>query len=438
MTDDRRPDLDALLREPIDVLAPPDGLWDSIGHRAKRRKWAKAGAAVAAGVVVAAGAVPAVIAVRHSAADDSRVGVADGHGGKAPTHVPTPIAPPVASIGSLAGFEPESVSFVSQAHGYLWGSLGTSRRGVLAETTDGGQTWARRPAPAVNDGYVARHGDTQVRFATTESGGVGFVYGEKYFVTRDDGDSWTQLPSHGDIVALETRRGSVWALVRPCAHCSAVRLYGATTTDPLLRRVPGVPVMHGAPGTATFSGAASLAVSLTPVGQQYIERVAVIAGDHDLWLSPNGHKWVRGSNPCGRGVRSALITISGAADVVAACGSRLRQSRERKQTFVSSNGGKRWKPTKGSPAPAGYLQTMAAGTTLSTIVGTSRGGAYLTHNAGKTWTAVHAQRQKLSFVGYIDTLHIVGVVGRDSGVGGFAASTDGGKTWAVHEFAATG
>jgi len=435
--DDRREQLEALLREPAPTLAPRDGMWEAISRRARRRRIAKAALSVAAGVIVVAGAVPAVIAVRHSADSDARLTF--GGGRHDPTRPPTAatssIPTPLPTAGTLNGFYPESVSFVSQQQGFLYGSIGSSSDAVIAETVDGGLHWIRRPAPPVEDAFVGSNGRGigQIRFSTD---GTGFLFGSSYWISRDHGSTWTKQPFHGYIDALETRDHEVWALARPGLNSTKVSLYTATTSDPTLRRVRGVPTMTALPGIPSEAGEASLAVSGEPNG---VARVVVIVGERDFWISPNGTKWVRGHNPCPvTGLRSTLVAISGERDVIAACGYTARQSGQSKRIFTSVNSGHKWKATKADPARAGFLETLTAGTATSAMLGTSRGGAQLTADGGKSWSTVtNADGFKLSFVGYIDTAHIVAAANRDSSKGAaFATSTDGGDTWTVTRFPA--
>jgi photosystem II stability/assembly factor-like uncharacterized protein len=428
--DDRRRQLEELLREPPQRLTPPDGAWDHISRRARRRKTAKAVIGVAAGVIITAGAVPAVIAVRHAGGADQTVAAGGGFTPGQHTGGSTAPSPLAAPISDLAGFVPESVSFRSLTDGYLWGSIAGSNTGVIATTTNGGASWARSPAPLVNDSYVSRHGDGQVRFATD---GTGFVFGSRYFVSHDSGQTWSELSSPGYIDTLETREGRVWALVRAHPRSQVVSLYSATTADPRLRRVADVPPMRGPAGTATTAGTDSLAVS------DY--SVVVIVGSAGFWHSPHGTSWSQGVDPCQDGpgkdnpVQSAVVSISDAGNVVAGCGYRFAaNNREGKQIYASHNSGRSWHRTATQPSSAGWLQTLASGTPTSTILGTTRGGAQITHDAGARWTPVTADGLKLSFVGYISGSQIVALADRDSEQGAFAASTNSGETWTVFRF----
>jgi photosystem II stability/assembly factor-like uncharacterized protein len=427
--DDR--DIDELLRVPIERLAPPDGTWDLVRRRARRRRLAKAGAAVAAGMVVLAGAVPAVIAVRHNA-DDQTLTYTNGRGSQqnqasgvpTPAPLPSTAAPTAAVPSDLTGFFPDSVSFVTQHHGYAWGSMPGSASGVVAQTVDGGLHWYRLAAPPVDDSAVSASPDAdgQIRFWQS----TGFVYGGQYFVTADGGETWTQYTAPGYIDDLETMSGKVWALVRPSRDSSTVKLYSATTADPTLRPVTAVRAMQD------VAGADSIAVNKNSI--------AVIAGGYAFWASPDGVHWHQGDDPCsasvnGGNAQSALLTTLNLGNVVAACGYNPSGGSEDKRVFVTTDNGRHWTPTATDPATTGYLETLAAGTSAELIIGTSRGGAQVTHNGGASWRPGGPAGTALGFVGFIDPGHIVAVTDRAGAAkGAFATSYNAGKTWQITTF----
>jgi photosystem II stability/assembly factor-like uncharacterized protein len=432
-------DLEALLRQQPERLDAPEGSWTQITRRAHRRKWAKATLSVAAGLIVLAGAVPAVIAVRHNS-DDQTIQEAGTPTTTAtlPTssQKPAPIpavsttpTPPVST--SLDGFIPDSVSFVSQTDGYAWGRISGSTTGVVAHTVDGGSTWTRLAAPPVTDSFARDDlaGDGQIRFG---SGSVGFIYGAKYFVTSDGGTTWVPYSSPGYIDDLETISGQVYALVRPSKHSPDVSLYSASVTDPTLRQVPGVGVMQSVPGADSVAVNDGGTVGSPP-------SVAVIAGSSSFYYSPNGTTFYPRQNPCVSNAQlgnpqSALLTTLNLRGVVAACGYNIGGGGEDKRVFITTSAGRSWTQTT-NPSAAGTLQTLAAGTGTDFILGTTR-GAQITHNGGSTWIADPANGNALSFVGFISLAHVVALTDRSAstGAGGFAWSTNTGKTWTVHNF----
>ena len=426
-------DLDELLRSvDDDRLMPPDGAFERIVGRAQRRKAAKAALAVLSVAVVVAGAVPAVLAVRDTSSDQT-VAIATNGSDSPHPRSSTLTAPPVTRpIPGLVGYFPRSVSFVSQRDGFLWGTVAGSRpattaaHGVVAVTHDGGATWTPAGGPPVS--AVA---EPQIRFA---SPAVGVVFGgSQPYVTTDGGSTWHRYAVPGHLSELEAMNQRIWALVRPSAGASVVRLYGASVAAPKLRRVGAVPAMTGRRGgTDGATGAAAIALS----GRS----VSVLVGDDAFWTSPNAKRWTRGHNPCpktlgGRPVvpASTLLAAGSSSSLVAACGYGARNGVQTKLVYESSSAGKRWSPAS-RPPTGGYLETITAGS-RTIIIGNSRGGAVLTRNNGHTWQPDPANHVDLSFVGFIDTSHVVAVADRaDEEVGAFASSTDGARQWSVVPF----
>lgn len=427
-----RHELERLLREPTDDLAAPTGAWDRIQKRARRRRIISASASVAAVMIIVAGAIPAVIAVRHNS-DNATLSLG-GNQTPSPNPGATRITSPApAPADPLSDYFPESLSFVSPTEGFLWGSTGTSRAGVVARTDDSGATWTALPAPPVNNEFVARHGAAQIRFVNGE---VGFLFGEKDLITTDGGTTWRPFAAPGYIADLEAMNQKIWALVRPSEDSHDVRLYSATAINPQLKPVKGLEVMHGAPGTPEVAGGASIAVSG--------DRVDVIVGSSSFYSSPNGKRWVPRTDPCPAQVNRApvhttLVTTTDTLGVAVACGYDVRPTTEAKRLYLSRDSGARWQALPSDPTSLGLLQTFSAGSASDLLIGTTYGGATITHDGGQHWAVTTPpDGAKLSFVGFIDINHIVAVADRASAnAGSFANSTDAGRTWTVTSFKPT-
>ncbi|HEX3823787.1 MAG TPA: hypothetical protein VHV79_04915 [Mycobacteriales bacterium] len=435
MTPDER-DLEALLRQPAERLAPPDHSWEKISRRASRRKWVKASLSVAAGVVVVAGAVPAMIAVRADHNNGTSIQSLTSSQNALPNlprhtvkRSPIPTAPAPSSAPAvpddLVGFLPASVSFVSQQHGYAWGNIGRSPQGVIAQTWDAGETWTKLPAPAVDNSVATsgHDGDSQIRYSSATTG---FVFGAKYFVTHNAGGSWSEAASPGYIDDLEaTHNHRVWALVRKTENAPTVALYTAAPASSDLQAVTKVAAMSSQPG------ADSIAVNQN--------QVYVVAGDAAFWTSRNGTDWQEQPSPCPASAgapQHVLLTTLNRPGIYAVCSYRTSGGGESQQTYLSVNTGKTWTQTAASPAAGGAPQTFAAGSENDIIVGTSRGGAQVTHNGGKTWLSDQPPGGvQLGFVGFIKTQTVVGVGTSASGTAGvFATSLDSGRKWTVTNF----
>jgi photosystem II stability/assembly factor-like uncharacterized protein len=431
--DDLDLDLDTLLRQPVERLSPPEGIWEQVSRRARRRRWAKAGLGVAASVVVVAGALPAVIAVRHDSSDQS-LRVQEPSGSRAPrpspshstkaTESPRPsaVTAPAVPTGP-AGFTPTSVSFVSQTVGWLWGSTTHFGHGVVAQTRDGGQTWSAVGAPPVDATDPGGSGDYGIRFANGE---LGYVYGTKLFLTADGGRRWAPVALPGRVVDLETMNHRVWALVRPCTSCATLRLYGASTLRPQrFRPVPGVPDITAS--RSSYDGEdGTIAVAHTAV--------YVMVGSSALWTSPDGMAWTHEPDPCtsSYGFADALSAWT-SNGLVAVCGGQPSAGSEPKRVFESLDSGTDWSALP-SPPTAGYPTSVSAGSAADVIVGLSRGPGYATNNAGRTWSSTRTRHANLSFAGYISDTRIVGVPSSDTMQRAFLSSDDAGRDWSLTAF----
>jgi hypothetical protein len=430
--DDR--ELDALLRQPTERLAPTAHTWDDITRRARRRKWAKASLAVAAGVAVVAGAVPAVIAVHGTGGDggdQTLQQVASQQTSPQPNSTmasprPVPVLSSTAATpaATLNGYTPISVSFDSQSEGWLWGSTTHLGPGVIAHTVTDGASWLRMPsAPPVNATDPEGGGDYAIRFAT---GDIGYVFGSQTFITQDKGQSWQPMSFPGRVVDLEAMNQRVWALVTTCSTCKTMRLYGAAAAAPTaFTAVRGVPLLRGMPGDLE-SGYGSIAVDGTSV--------YVMAGSAALWASPDGVKWVKATNPCGPADDFAnAVSAWSPSGVAAGCGSSPAAGDQGKQVFESTNRGSTWTQLP-SPSTAGELTSVSAGTQDHVIVGVSMGAGYVTNDRGQHWVLSPTHGVNLSFVGFISDNHVVGVPSTASGQGGFLTSHSAGQTWHLTSF----
>ena len=100
-----------------------------------------------------------------------------------------------------AGFQPESFTAISE---FTWWLLGTAPCGshtctAIVQTTDGGSTFTRIPAPPT--------ATVSVRFADASDG---YAYGRELWTTQDGGKTW--IEAHMGATDLATAGGYVYAL----------------------------------------------------------------------------------------------------------------------------------------------------------------------------------------------------------------------------------
>jgi photosystem II stability/assembly factor-like uncharacterized protein len=407
-------DLDELLRSRPEPLRPPPGKWETVRRRARRRRIIKLSATVLATVVVIGGGLTPLLLMDHNHASGQRLSIAAGPS-TATTSLPRAVnhhpAPAAAAEPGLAGFHPQSVSFVTQDQGFLLGTTAGSRA-VLATTTDAGRSWshlATLPSSSKASG---------VRFSSPQ---VGFLFGSTYAVTTDGGKSWTTQPSPGYITDLETMNGHVYALVTPCARCRRVTLYGATTATPTLSRVAGVPPMTGD------------AVSLSAYADSAYLLDTVKGGPGTVWSTRDGSRWTQQTSPCG--TTMGLITQWNNSGIAAACDVRLfGVGKESKQVFVSTDGAHTWTPLATPPTRVGYINSVSASGPDNVVVGDDQSGLDVTTDGGRHWSLRGpSMGDGASFVGFISDTRVVALP-QDASDHFFTTSTDAGVTWVTTPF----
>jgi photosystem II stability/assembly factor-like uncharacterized protein len=409
-------DLEELLRSRPEPLRPPPGRWETVRRRARRRRLVKLSATVLATVVVIGGGLTPLLLMDHDHGSAQRLSIAAGPSTATTTSsgkvngsaVPVPRT---ATEPGLAGFHPQSVSFVSQEQGFLLGPAAGSRA-VLATTTDAGRTWSHLTTLPGSAKAVG------VRFATPQ---IGFLFGSTYAVTTDGGRSWTTQPSPGVITDLETMNGHVYALVAPCARCRQVTLYAATTAAPALRRVAGVPPLTGD------------AVSVSVYADSAYVLDTVKGGPGTVWSTRDGAQWSQQTSPCG--TTMGLITQWSDSGVAAACDVRLfGVGKESKRVFVSTDGARDWTPLATPPTRVGYINSVSASGPDNVVVGDDQSGLDVTTDGGKHWSLRGPRMSDgASFVGFISASRVVALP-QDASDRFFTTSYDAGVTWVTTPF----
>ncbi|HVT66665.1 MAG TPA: hypothetical protein VHF26_02875, partial [Trebonia sp.] len=238
--DNSRDALDRWLNQQVRPLPPPDGTFDLIVRRARRRRIRKTVVSVASAAAVAAAvavAVPVGMSL-HLTTGSASASLAERSDARSPaagtqstlgtgvegTSEPAPSASSVAPTASApagptgaAGpgylppdFSPSSVTWDSTSTGWVIGPAGTPGHCAnsnpdictsIARTDDGGQTWQGLPAPPVG-GPMAATGVTGLRFLNAA---YGWAFGPELWATDDGGQTWHKVNTSGSSVTdLET------------------------------------------------------------------------------------------------------------------------------------------------------------------------------------------------------------------------------------------
>ncbi|HWD08041.1 MAG TPA: YCF48-related protein, partial [Actinomycetota bacterium] len=112
---------------------------------------------------------------------------------------PTPASSPepAARAAIPAGFQAESVTFVSANEGWVLGGACATCTAAILHTADGGKTWAPVPAPAVPLAQApdaSNGGVSAIRFANANDG---WLFGPELWSTHDGGASWSRPGAPG-------------------------------------------------------------------------------------------------------------------------------------------------------------------------------------------------------------------------------------------------
>ena len=280
------------------------------------------------------------------------------------------------------GFEADSASFVSAQTGFVLGARGCSRlpcRALLEKTVNGGRTWAKVPAPAVQ--LVPTYTTSPASAVSTvrfENASDGWLLGPALWATTDGGATWHRMSLPGEVIALAASDGEVFAVAQPAdGGLYQARLYDSGVGTTTWNLVPGI-----APQNA-----------LTVFGHSVWAGVASGA-DGGLWTSADsGKHWSGLPFRCPSGVISAsAVAAASAARVAIGCSDQgyPQPGQSIKKVYTSANGGRTFH-LAGSPPIAGQVGTLAMppGRPQVITMSAASGATYLYRSAdgGGTWAA---------------------------------------------------
>lgn len=293
----------------------------------------------------------------------------------APPTAPAPTATGAAPSGGPvpAGFEPQSVTFVSASQGWVLGMAPCTRKPCtsVVRTLDGGRTWQGIPAPkAALSSFGQGHGISALRFADPLDG---FAYRPDLYVTHNGGSTWQQVRLPGTIGDLEAANGVVYAAVRGSG--GGERIYRSAANTDHWSRVGGLPVRPGLPagglpglGTVTLHGSA-----------------AWIFIGSGLYATKTGTGWVRQDVPCGVfGVDS--LAAYDEQQVTVLCAGPSGMGSSLKVVYSSRDGGASF--TRIGQAPLGGIGGTLAQPRPRRVLIATRSGAtwiYASSDGGRAW-----------------------------------------------------
>ncbi|HTR91602.1 MAG TPA: hypothetical protein VMI73_07675 [Trebonia sp.] len=316
--------VDRWLNQQVWPMAPPDGTFEQITKRARRRRVRNAAISVASAAAVAVAvaiAVPLGLIGGLGSSGPGRVVIAASGSSRTPsssqsemgtgTHVPSPSSTAASALPTATGsagttigpscittpgclpdkFIPATVTWVGPTTGFVMGQAGTPGTcgaeqnsdicTSIAITHDSGQTWAGVNAP-LTGAASGLTGVSQLRFL---NGVDGWAYGPELWATHDGGLKWTKIRDpFGDnrqVTDLETindRAYALWANCTKSSECFSYTLMSTSAGQDDWAPVSGVPQNLAAastggaqiPGSASFEIGGSYGYLIAPDGSLYV------------------------------------------------------------------------------------------------------------------------------------------------------------------------
>jgi hypothetical protein len=289
------------------------------------------------------------------------------------------------------GFEPASVTFVSQSIGYVLGTTSNCPSAPctsMVRTEDGGAHWVGVPAPRVAFGPPAgtQEGSTVslVRFADPLNG---YAFDPGLWVTHDGARSWHQVDLSGQVRGLATAAGRVNLAVSACNanNCAtgAMRLMSSPVT-----REAFTTVAAPTSGTGQFGGESSPLVLSPPAGfaelaTKYPERFPAAV----LYATADNATWSPFPDPCQLVANSELTSLAApdATNLFSLCTGQAALGSSQKTVMLTRNG----RSQVAGRAPFGGDGGQLAAPTPSTLVlATTSGASALLRSVdgGRTWS----------------------------------------------------
>jgi photosystem II stability/assembly factor-like uncharacterized protein len=390
--------------------------------RQEHKRWRPALAEVGAALAIAAVVVVGIQVVFHH---PSSTGTAS----PSPSHSPQSTQPspsPSATLSAPTGFQPKSLTAISESDFWVLGASGCTASGCASEilhTIDGGRSFQAIHVPpsyflAGNEPTPGPPTVTDIRFADESNG---WVFGDTLWATHDAGATWSQLTFGNhllDVAQLEPgANGYVYAVFEMC-------------TDPTTAVGCTYPVMRSQANTDTWS---VVSPPGDPVGRPSIgvhgDTLWVMYFDRSTGLewrsSDDGLLWERGAMPCEPDLGGVFDPVSTSV-IWAFCATGTAGG-----PAVSTDGGAAWSyqpAANGLFTNSGFVAALSA---QHAFVGGGGGGMFVTDDGGQTYQQI-PELAGAGWAGFTDSeVGYVLTQDQNTDVSQLWRTTNAGATWTV-------
>jgi photosystem II stability/assembly factor-like uncharacterized protein len=314
-----------------------------------------------------------------------------------PATSPTTNAPSPSPTAGANGFQPESVTAVSDSTFWVLGTDGCATSDCVTEilhTINGGQSFFRIPAPPTDflAGNLSNPGPptvTDIRFADLSDG---YVFGNTLWATHTGGSTWHQITFGGTLLGVDElepgANGYVYGVFETCTNpttptgCVHRLMRSRATSDTWSVITP--------PGNP--AGWPMIGVHGDTVWAMYFLRSTPLE-----WIShDDGALWVRGSSACEPDLPGSLDPVSTSVIWAFCVTGNLGGP------YVSSNGGLAWASGGGVGGLFSNGEMVAALSTQHAFVGGGGTGISVTDNGGRTYQSI-VDLNGAQWIGFTDS-----------------------------------
>ncbi|HVF06756.1 MAG TPA: YCF48-related protein [Frankiaceae bacterium] len=342
-----------------------------------------------------------------------------------PTATPSPAKTGLPQAGGPAptAFSPADFSFIGANFGWALGrDCGSAPcTAKVARTTNGGRTWHALPAlKNVKSGEDDGDSVRAIRFGNQNDG---WIFGPTLYATHNGGQSWKQIPTDGDVVALEQTRGTTWLVVSSCeaGGCKLSLWTAPSSSDSFTLRsvIPG-------------TDANEKTYQLVRAGSAHGWVSGWGNGDSEILRTTDGGKtWQQVANPCKtQGNYRQRLSRYDTQHLWLVCASDAESDTQVSSVYHSSDAGSHWGSKNAGPKNAAPTDLQAFGARQLGVLATTE-GLLRTNDGGITWRTVVPSTGDFGF-GKVETIDFTN--GWALGFGAIHYTRDRGLTWGKYVF----